>query len=432
MADDDGEPPKPTLETQAPVSPVGEDAATNGEGSTAPDEAAAASTAAHPPPEHQDSMDDVHLTPVDAPKKQNVKDAVGGSGGMPAPPPIQPSTADGVSEKLAVEPGQSLLHADEPAPQDRSAAPSLGDDGLGAGPVVKGRKRNKLKVPAGGGKGHSNPRKTRQKVTTAESALFNPDVVFLLAALLDARDLRQASLSCKALGAKQAVGSNGLSLVEEAARRLFECASDWERSCLTKHDGEGWVELYHHLLTLRSKLTFDQLVGDCIQYCADQSTVFCSSDYRTRSSALCSDHRMRSGRHFAVFTTTGTTWSIGVVRPVQIDRSDFGDGGLDYFNPGMDIFWDHLIGKRTDRWGDSNVHCCFVNDIGGFSWYDWTRRHPFSRVDGFQRGVPIGLLLDLDEGTLSIYQRGQRLATLNTDSPGSTAGMHQFFMTLLF
>ena len=121
---------------------------------------------------------------------------------------------------------------------------------------------------------------------------------------------------------------------------------------------------------------------------------------------------MRSGRHFAVFTTTGTTWSIGVVRPVQIDRSDFGDGGLDYFNPGMDIFWDHLIGKRTDRWGDSNVHCCFVNDIGGFSWYDWTRRHPFSRVDGFQRGVPIGLLLDLDEGTLSIYQRGQRLATL--------------------
>ena len=156
MADDDGEPPKPTLETQAPVSPI--DAATNGEGSTAPEEAAA--TAAHPPPEHQESMDDVHLTPLDAAaNKQNVKDAVD-SGGMPAPPPIQPS--DGAAEKMSVEPGQSLLHADEAVPQDRSAAPQ-GSDGLGAGPVVKGRKRNKLKVPAGGGKGHSNPRKTPYK-----------------------------------------------------------------------------------------------------------------------------------------------------------------------------------------------------------------------------------------------------------------------------
>ena len=113
----------------------------------------------------------------------------------------------------------------------------------------------------------------RQKVATVESALFNPDVVFLLAALLDARDLHQASLTCKSLGAKQAAVYNGMSLVEESARRLFECASEWERSSLTKHDGEGWVELYHNLLMLRSKLTFDQLVGDYIQYGADRSTV---------------------------------------------------------------------------------------------------------------------------------------------------------------
>ena len=70
------------------------------------------------------------------------------------------------------------------------------------------------------------------------SALFSPDVVFLLAALLDARDLSQASLTCKALGGKQAA-YNGLSLAEEAARRLFECASGWERSCLPKRDDAG-------------------------------------------------------------------------------------------------------------------------------------------------------------------------------------------------
>ena len=102
----------------------------------------------------------------------------------------------------------------------------------------------------------------RQRVATVESALFSPDVVFLLAALLDARDLCQVSLTCKTLGGKQAA-HNGLSLVEEAAKRIFEHAvSVWERSCLPKYDDEGWVELYHHLLMLRSKLTFGQLVGD--------------------------------------------------------------------------------------------------------------------------------------------------------------------------
>ena len=268
----------------------------------------------------------------------------------------------------------------------------------------------------------------RQKVAAVESALFNPDVVYLLAALLDAQDLRQASLTCKALGARQAAAFNGLSLVEEAARRLFECASEWERSCLTKHDGEGWVELYHHLLMLKSKLTFDQLVGDRIQYGTDQSTV-CARDNPTMgswgsSSSLCSDHRMRSGRHFAVFTTTGSSaCTIGVVRPVQINRSDLDGVGLNHFSPGFvfspgdDRFWGHLKGKRTDRWADSNVHCCSVR-IGCFYWNDWTNRQPSRRIDGFQRGIPIGLLLNLEEGTLSMYQRGRKLATLKDGLSG--------------
>ena len=138
-----------------------------------------------------------------------------------------------------------------------------------------------------------------------------------------------------------------------------------------------------------------------------------------RAAALCSDHRMRSGRHFAVLTTTGATWSIGVVRPVQInDGLMVGDVGLDYVSPGDARLWGHLRGKRTDRWGDSNVHCCNVCIDGYFSWYDWTSRHPSIKVDGLQRGVPIGLLLDLDEGTLSIYQRGQRLVTLKDGLSG--------------
>ncbi|EJK60623.1 hypothetical protein THAOC_18983, partial [Thalassiosira oceanica] len=169
----------------------------------------------------------------------------------------------------------------------------------------------------------------RQKVATVESALFNPDVVFLLAALLDARDLCQVSQTCKTLGGKRANAVDGLSLVEEAARRLFECASEWERSCLRKYPDEGWIELHHHLLMLRSKLTFGQLVGINIQHVEERSVIRAIARVQS-SSALCSNHVMRYGKHFAVFTGRGR---FGVVRPVQIKISDFAEGELHNFSP---------------------------------------------------------------------------------------------------
>ena len=164
----------------------------------------------------------------------------------------------------------------------------------------------------------------RQKV---ESALFNPDVVFLLATLLDARDLCHVSQTCKAMGGKQ---GDGLPLVEEASRRQFECATVWERSCLPRYDNEGWIELYHHLLMLRSKLTFDQLVGrSSIQFGAVKSTVVTKTNSRVTSSALCSNHVMRAGRHFAYFTPLMNYEMIGVIRPIQINRSDLDGDDLD-------------------------------------------------------------------------------------------------------
>ncbi|EJK65853.1 hypothetical protein THAOC_13248 [Thalassiosira oceanica] len=255
----------------------------------------------------------------------------------------------------------------------------------------------------------------RQRVVTVESALFNPDVVFLLAALLDARDLCQVSLTCKTLGGKRANAVDGLSLVEEAARRLFECASDWERSCLPKYPDEGWIELYHHLLMLRPKLTFDQLVGANIQHGEEKSIIRTIPGHYQTSSALCSNHVMRSGKHFAEFTGHGM---LGVVRPVLIKTSDFTQGELNNFDPGVDRFWEYQLGQRTDRWTDSNVHCCVASVNGDVIWFDWASEHPSMRIDGLQSNTPIGLLLDLDEGTLSIYHNSQRLATLKDGLSG--------------
>ena len=170
---------------------------------------------------------------------------------------------------------------------------------------------------------------------------------------------------------------------------------------------------------LRSKLTFDQLVGNGIQYGVDLSTVrIISFNYPSLCSALCSNHVMRCGRHFAVFTMTGDG-SIGVVRPVKIDESVFDIGGLDSFSPAFSRFWSYLSGKQTEQWSDSNVHCCSVGSGGWSYWFDWTSDQLARRVDGVQRNAPMGLLLDLDEGTLSLYQNGRRPVPLKDGLSGA-------------
>ena len=131
---------------------------------------------------------------------------------------------------------------------------------------------------------------------------------------------------------------------------------------------------------------------------------------------------MRSGRHFAGFVGTGSGgFAAGVMRPVQIDRSDFSAvRELAIFSPVMEKFREYLRNKSTERWNDSNVHCCRVNTAGCFNWYDWTSTgyQQQSIIDGFLYGEPFELLLDLDEGTLSLYHDGERIAMLKDGLSG--------------
>ena len=235
-----------------------------------------------------------------------------------------------------------------------------------------------------------------------ESVLFNRHLFCLLAAFLDARDLCQLSLTCKILGGKQAA-YDCLSLVEKAASWLFDCASDWEKSCLLRYDDEGWLHLHHNLLLLRSKLTFDQLLGSNIQYGENQSSVEPLNRRRVDSSALCSNHVMRSGRHFVEFTGLTGEGKFGVIRPVQINQSDFKDGELDTFSPGSEKLWGYMRNQRTGRWCDFDDRCCKVKRR-----VDWTVLR-VSAIDCFRCGGCISLLLDLEKGTLSVHKNGRLL-----------------------
>ncbi|EJK43990.1 hypothetical protein THAOC_37515 [Thalassiosira oceanica] len=179
-----------------------------------------------------------------------------------------------------------------------------------------------------------------QSLSSVESALASIDVLGHLATFLEAGELCQVRATCKALGSRDDSAFGGLSMTEEVARRIYESASDEEKAMLPRHDGEGWIELYHHLLMLRARLTFDQLVGCCVEYQAgDKAAVHGTPG---ESSAICGNHIMRAGKHWATFVF-GSEYlghlglqSVGVIRPFQVGiRGDW----MAFTRPLMKVFW---------------------------------------------------------------------------------------------
>ena len=203
---------------------------------------------------------------------------------------------------------------------------------------------------------------------------------------------------------------------------------------LPRYPGESWIAMYHHLLMLRSRLTFDQLVGRQIEYlggdkAAVQGVEANEESYYLYSTAICGNHIMRAGKHWATFTSSSTfdsSQTVGVVRPLP----GWENRGLVRFSPVYDEFYQDLLQGRTDRW-EGDVHYCWLNiKYGSCVWSDWTGENKTSdwegRDDYDEDCTTLGMMLDLDEGTLSLYQNGRRLGTLKSGLRGEycwTAGL---------
>ena len=75
-----------------------------------------------------------------------------------------------------------------------------------------------------------------------------------------------------------------------------------------------------------------------------------------------------------------------------------------------------LRAKRTAKWGDGNVHCCTYFCLTGYCfWTDWDNDEGASDWQGHEglgESGTIGLLLDLDEGTLSVFKNSRRLGVM--------------------
>ena len=262
----------------------------------------------------------------------------------------------------------------------------------------------------------------RQCVAVVESALANIDVVSHIGSFLAARDLCQVKATCRALGsANDGAAFGGLSMAEEAARRVYEDALDEEKAMLPRRDGERWTELYHHLLMLRSRLTFDQLVCRGVEYRGGDKASVQATAWDSCSQAICGHHIMRAGKHWATFTSSSgfqVCQTVGVIRPLK----GWETRGLDDFCPSFPPFFTDLLRERTGRW-EGDVHYAQLDMINGTCCcYNWDGRakntHWEGRDDYDRNGDALGMLLDLEKGTLSLYQNGRKLGTLNDGLAG--------------
>ena len=149
--------------------------------------------------------------------------------------------------------------------------------------------------------------------------MFNSDSLFKIASYLPAEGLLNLALTCRRFGAAPLSDSNGdssLSLVEETARRIVhDIATEEQRNALPGYDGYNWLCKYNYLQSLRKPLTFDQLVGQQIEYVeGNKSRV---TNHRTLSgwATAFSNNIMMAGKHYVSFEVyRGAALFLGVMR----------------------------------------------------------------------------------------------------------------------
>jgi len=260
---------------------------------------------------------------------------------------------------------------------------------------------------------------------TTLDALDN-DLLIQCASYLDAGGLAQLGRTSARFGIRQACQQR--SLVNEAAHQRFgQSATDEERACLSNYGDESDVGLYRALELLRRPLCFDELAGNGFGPREHPASVTCSG-HGGYSTAM-SGHVMRGGMHFVEFTVTnheqdGHFIHLGVIRPVSLTKGiDLNTDWGGVVNPVpvssryQSPISAKLISQRTAKWGDSNVHCCtyYCHD-GRCSWTDWDNDVTASDWEGREwlggSSGTVGLLLDLNQGTLSVFKNGRQLGVM--------------------
>ncbi|EJK43822.1 hypothetical protein THAOC_37695 [Thalassiosira oceanica] len=271
---------------------------------------------------------------------------------------------------------------------------------------------------------------------------LDSDLLLRCASYLDADGLAWLGRASAAFGKPQ--DGQQRSLANEAAHQRFRrSATDEERRCLPKHDDESDIGLYRALEQLRAPLSFDELAGSGFSPQENPARVTHTRSNGCYWSTAVTGHVMRGGRHFVEFAITNNDDQyppcvhLGVIRPVSLTNGiDLGAdwwGSVDparvasLYKPAVS---EKLRSQRTAKWGDSDIHCCgYFCSSGRCEVTDWDTNVTYSEWhghEGLDGSGTIGLLLDLDEGTLSVFKNYRRLGVMKR---GGLSGEYCWFVS---
>ena len=282
---------------------------------------------------------------------------------------------------------------------------------------------------------------------------FTDDTVVALASFLSPCDMLSLALTCKRFGDKhcmdtkqsaagQESGSmrnvrqkteNNTSLMEAAARTVL--LTKWtneEKNALPRRGDESWIGIYQEFLKLfHYPLHFDKLVGDNMDYSysnnVDKSRV-CSL-MSSSNAAICSNI-MRAGKHYVSFNVSDDDpasnggIACGIMRPTTKDITS-----LSSCSPHIENLSRFSLKDYKTLHHNNNIDCCLLNTSSGCGLIHrmWTPsdgpRPPMpynweGQEETDEASFKIGMVLDLDEGTLDVYKNDRRLGTMRSGLVG--------------
>ena len=262
------------------------------------------------------------------------------------------------------------------------------------------------------------PAATRRATRDATNLLTaTPDeaAIIIACALTDPRDLISLAAACRRFFTKciaapspprDTAASGGAagaeeyhqaiemwSIIEEAGRRWIAACTDHEQGWVPRRGRESWLGLMWEVQVLRRGAVFGRSHESITvsEGGAQATRNGCDGPFRTVASKAV----MRAGCHYAQFTVMGgfTAKFFGVIRPG----------------------WDVEGGKDAQH---VDGHC-FYNTYSGTRRPFLPRNRDWEGMQGAkEEGDRIGMLLDLDQGTMTVYKNDERLGVMETGLSG--------------
>lgn len=258
---------------------------------------------------------------------------------------------------------------------------------------------------------------------------FDSDIVIRFASYLQSNDILSLSFTCQTFSSMfNQDGGN------TAARQIVSHASKDEIDALPKLADQTYMELYSELEQYRGPRVFDQIIGKSmihyvngdksqIKFEIDENLTHLRQGYADAITSAYCNHIMRAGRHYVTFTIVQRRYAgicVGIVRPLMNWELE----GLESFDPGQPrLFPEDWYDEYEYEWNGS-IKCCLLTvgaTVKKCWWHDWEEDYgvdDWEGSEGFHIGDEVGMLLDLEDGTLSVYRNGRRLGVMKDGLSG--------------